>query len=132
MLVAKALISIFQNFIKIEETTHDHLKGLQDLVIDSSIDMLRFYYRKGDTFEIQEVDLAVIVALGSRCRTALKELVTEAAKGSFFGVKPSVAQKYVDCLYTAMPEDSTALLLGWIHTKVVEKVEKPAAWGNLL
>ena len=129
-LVTHALVSMFQNFIKINETNHDHLKKLREMVVDSAIRMLRFFYHKGDTFEIEESYLEVISALSTRCREALKEIVVEAVKENFFRVKPKVAQIYVNTLYMSAPEETTVLLMSWIHEKVISKTDTPAKWGK--
>lgn len=131
-LVASALISMFQNFIKINETNHDHLKKLREMVVDSAIRMLRFYYQKGDTFVIEDHYLDVICALSTRCRDALHEIVVEASKENFFRVKPSVAQMYVNALYQVMPEETLKIIDSWIKEKVIVPCDPPAKWGKLV
>lgn len=131
-LVAVALVAIFQNFVKIKETNHDHLKLLREMVVDAAVRVLRFYYSKGDTFEIEESYLAVITALSYRCRQALLDIVLEAARENFFSVKPKVAQIYVNALYLVMPAQTEEIFMKWIHDRVITPCDPPAKWGNLL
>jgi hypothetical protein len=130
--VTNALISMFQNFIKINETNHDHLKEMREMVVSSAIRVLKFYYDKGDTFEIEPSYLEVICAMSSRCKEALFEIVKNAVKDNFFRVKPKVGQMYVNALYLAMPERTTALITDWIRDKVIVPCDPPAKWGKIL
>lgn len=129
-LVMAALMAIFQNFIKVNETNHDHLKKLREMIVGAAIRVLHFFYLKGDTFEIEEGYMAVITALSHRCRIALLEVVSQAAKDNFFRVKPKVAQTYSNALFLVMPEQTTEILVRWIKDKVVVPCHPPAKWGN--
>lgn len=128
-LVIKALISIFQNFIKIKETNHDHLKELREMIISSAIKVLDFFYRKGDTFEIQNHQIGVLVALGKRVREKLNSIIQDGLKNNFFSVKSKVAETYLMAYFMTFPEESTKVFVNWINQKVIEKIQKPESVG---
>ena len=130
-LVTNSLISIFQNFIKVNETTYDYLKKQREMIVDFAIKMLRFYYQKGDTFEMDDSYLDVIMALSTRCKQALQDIIVEACKDNFFSVKPKIAKQYVNAFLTSCPEEATKIIVKWINDKVIVKDDEPKSWGRI-
>ena len=129
-LVTRALISIFQNFIRINETNYDHLKPLRNMVVEAGVKVINFYYLKGDTFEMEAPFMDVLMALSKQCREKVESLVKEGLKDNFFNLKPRVAEMYINALYVSCPEETELLITDWIFKKVVIKRESPVSWGT--
>lgn len=127
----KALISIFQNFIKVKDTTHDHLKIQREMIIDAAIKVLTFFYQKGDTFSIEKHQIGVLIAISRRVKDKLKAIVLEGLKNNFFRVKGSVAQIYLNAFFETFPDEGPQYLHTWIHQKIIERREKPESVGNI-
>lgn len=131
-LVTKALVSIFQNFIKVVDTNHDHLKPKRDMIIDAANRMLKFFYEKGNTFVIDSHHMDVIMGVSYNVRNTLKEIVMEGAKHNFFSVKPATAEIYVTAFLERFPEEGEKIILDWIKDSVITEREKPEPAGNYL
>lgn len=130
-LVTKSLISIIQNFIKVVDTNHDHLKPKRNMIIDAAQKIVTFYYNKGDTFVIDSHHMDVLMGVGSKVRNTLKMIVIEGIKHNFFTVKPSVAEIYTNALLEYFPEEGEKIILNWIKDNVIVNREKPEPAGNL-
>lgn len=131
-LVTKALISIFQNFIKVVETNHDHLKPQREMIIGAAQRVVKFYYTKGDTFSLDSHHMDVLMGISKRVRATLKELVVDGLNHNFYNVKSSMAELYVYALLENFGEEGHNLLLNWIKTKVIAKRDKPEPAGSNL
>lgn len=106
------------------------MKGLRELILDSAVEMLKFYNKKGDTFEIKENYLEVIGSLGTQTRESLKTIVIEGIKNSFFNIKGVVAQNFVDQFLNFYPDEGTTIIMNWIQDKVIKKRDKPEPSGS--
>lgn len=60
-LITRALISIFQNFIKIEATQEHHLKPLKEMIIEAANSLIKFFVAKADVFSLEQSFLGVLL-----------------------------------------------------------------------
>jgi hypothetical protein len=130
-MVSKALASIFQNFIKVLDTNHDHLKPKRDMIVEAAQRIVKFYYDKGDTFVISRHHIDVLMAVSRKVRDTLKDIVFEGAKNNFFTVQPAVAEIYTCALLEKFPEEGQAFILKWIDENVITKRLKPEPAGSV-
>jgi hypothetical protein len=131
-LVSRALVSIFQNFIKIEESNIDHLKPLKPMIEDATCKFIEFYFRQGQTFSLENSFISVVVSVSEKCAQLFKDKLFQACDHDFFSLKPATTENFVAAIHQLYPKEVEAKIETWIMKNVLKKREKPLPIGKLV
>jgi predicted nucleic acid-binding OB-fold protein len=118
-------VSIFHNFIKVEETQATHLCSLKPFIEDAVLKFSEFFFKKADSFTIKDHHLRVLLAVSEKCSQHIIDQVKNCLeKNRFLNMIPQAAEEFVAQVHLLKPVEIEASLSIWINKHVLLKSSK--------
>lgn len=122
--MSKDLTSIFHNFIKIEETQATHLCSLKPFIEDAVLRFAEFFFKKADTFPVNDHHLRVLLAVSDKCSKFITTQVRHyLEKNMFLNMIPQAAEEFVAQVHLLNPTEIETGLSIWIKKHVLLKTK---------
>ena len=116
------MVSIFHNFIKIEETQATHLCSLKPFIEDAVLRFAEFFFKKADTFAVKDHHLRVLLAVSEKCSKFITSQVKHyLEKNMFLNMIPEAAEEFVAQVHLLNTTEIEAGLTTWINKHVLLK-----------
>lgn len=120
------MVSIFHNFIKVEDTQATHLCALKPFIEDSVMRFAEFFFKKADTFAIKDQQLRVLLAVSDKCcKFIISQVKMCLEKNQFLSMIPEAAEEFVAQVHLLSPAEVETSITTWINKHVLLKRKDP-------